>query len=401
MITKLHIQNFKCLRDVSVELEPFTVLIGKNDTGKSSLLEAVAALGGLVQPRPKQFAVSRFVWQGAEPRSIGWTVDVAATPRNRLPGAATYRLRISPSAKVRDGVYVDEESLAIIGMSVQAGYVRRDTLVLHESPVIIQRNLEALQTAVSVAWSEQGFVIVNDFARAITTSPIYRLEPERLAEPAAYDIEPTEPDQAPALSSDGHGLPLMLDYILGTDRAAFEQIERDLATLAPYVRAIRIKPHRFGNGAPGATRVGKSLSFELTSGGELSASLASQGVMLFLAYLALAHTANAPAIMLVEEPENGVHPRQLQRIAEHLKRLTDPARGASAVQLIVATHSPYFLDFVPPESVRVFGRKANGETVVARLLDLPGVEKRLASGFSLGEMWFNVGEDKLLAEVLQ
>lgn len=45
MITHLHIQNFKCLRDVQVDLVPFTILIGPNDSGKSSLLDAVQALG--------------------------------------------------------------------------------------------------------------------------------------------------------------------------------------------------------------------------------------------------------------------------------------------------------------------------------------------------------------------
>ena len=40
MIKQVHIQNFKCLRDVTVELEPFTVLIGPNDSGKSSFLQA-------------------------------------------------------------------------------------------------------------------------------------------------------------------------------------------------------------------------------------------------------------------------------------------------------------------------------------------------------------------------
>lgn len=64
---------------------------------------------------------------------------------------------------------------------------------------------------------------------------------------------------------------------------------------------------------------------------------------------------------------------------------------------MLTTHSPYLLDFVPPESVIVFGRKANnGETVAASLLDLPGVRERLDGGYSLGEMWFNVGEDTLL-----
>lgn len=41
MIHKVHIQNFKCLRDVSVELERFTVFVGANGSGKTSVLEAI------------------------------------------------------------------------------------------------------------------------------------------------------------------------------------------------------------------------------------------------------------------------------------------------------------------------------------------------------------------------
>ena len=37
MLRNFHVENFKCLRDVAVELEPFTVLIGPNDSGKTSL----------------------------------------------------------------------------------------------------------------------------------------------------------------------------------------------------------------------------------------------------------------------------------------------------------------------------------------------------------------------------
>ena len=47
------------------------------------------------------------------------------------------------------------------------------------------------------------------------------------------------------------------------------------------------------------------------------------------------------------------------------------------------------------------GRRENGETVTAPLLSLPGVKERIASGFSLGEMWFNVGEDDLRQDLLK
>jgi predicted ATPase len=207
-----------------------------------------------------------------------------------------------------------------------------------------------------------------------------------------------EDDREPTLAPDGHGLPVLLDAILGRDRAAWDEILDELRVAVPYVRSIRLKPARIPR--PQGPQAGKALFFELRNGAEIPASLASQGVLLFLAYLALVHAATPPSILLVEEPENGIHPRQLQRVAEYLKRLADPARGKDAVQIVAATHSPYFLDFVPPEAVLVFGRRESGETVVRPLLSLPGVKERLDSGFSLGEMWFNVGEDRLLAEAL-
>src|SRR5579883_2612363 len=44
MITKVTVKNFRCLHDVEVQLGPFNVLIGPNDSGKSSLLKAIAAV---------------------------------------------------------------------------------------------------------------------------------------------------------------------------------------------------------------------------------------------------------------------------------------------------------------------------------------------------------------------
>lgn len=406
MITKLRVENFKCLRDVSVELSPFTVLIGKNDTGKSSFLEAVQMLSGLVQDPPAKAPtpVDKLVWRGVDPPWLGWTAEIKATTSNGLPGDASYSLQVAPSAKSPGDIYVKDESLTVAGTNIRAGFERganHTTLFLDEGATALRRSMEAPQrTAMSFAGSEQGTSTITSVARALRASPIIRFDPERLAEPAAYPTEPGATDREPTLGADGHGLPLLLDAILGSDRGAFDQIERDLCEAVPYVRSIRLKTTTV-NGAGRPAFPGKALSFALRAGGhEIPASLASQGVLLFLAYLALVHVATPPSILLVEEPENGIHPRQLQRVAEYLKRLTDPSRGKAAAQIVTATHSPYLLDFVQPEDVLVFGRKESGETVIRPLLSLSGVKERLASGFSLGEMWFNVGEDRLLAEAL-
>ena len=41
-IRMVQIKNYKSLADVSVELEPFTVFVGANGSGKSNFIEALA-----------------------------------------------------------------------------------------------------------------------------------------------------------------------------------------------------------------------------------------------------------------------------------------------------------------------------------------------------------------------
>src|SRR5487761_1632363 len=49
MLERIHIENYKCLRDVTVDLGDFTILIGPNDSGKSSFLEVLQSFGKLVR----------------------------------------------------------------------------------------------------------------------------------------------------------------------------------------------------------------------------------------------------------------------------------------------------------------------------------------------------------------
>ena len=54
MITQVTIKNFKCLRDVTVNLEPFTVFVGANGSGKTSFLQALDLLCRTFQMQPVQ-----------------------------------------------------------------------------------------------------------------------------------------------------------------------------------------------------------------------------------------------------------------------------------------------------------------------------------------------------------
>ena len=43
-LSRFGVKNYKCLGDIDIPLTPIHVLIGPNDSGKTSLLEAMAAL---------------------------------------------------------------------------------------------------------------------------------------------------------------------------------------------------------------------------------------------------------------------------------------------------------------------------------------------------------------------
>lgn len=64
MITRFSVQNYKALRDISIDLTPVHVLIGPNDSGKTSIMEALAALCGSVDhPVGESFVGT---WQGLD-----------------------------------------------------------------------------------------------------------------------------------------------------------------------------------------------------------------------------------------------------------------------------------------------------------------------------------------------
>jgi predicted ATPase len=93
------------------------------------------------------------------------------------------------------------------------------------------------------------------------------------------------------------------------------------------------------------------------SGVDVPARVLSEGTLRMLGLLALTGAKDAPALVGLEEPENGVHPRRIQLIAELLK--TRAHLGQT--QYIVTTHSPILADLLPNDSLLVV-RREKGRT---------------------------------------
>jgi predicted ATPase len=165
--------------------------------------------------------------------------------------------------------------------------------------------------------------------------------------------------------------PQRLEEIFEVLRARVPRIERVLADSMPDGRLLlQIKD------APFASPV--------------LARFASDGTLKMLAYLVLLHDPNPPPFVGIEEPENFLHPRLLQELAEECRA------AAARSQLLVTTHSPFFVNALQAEEVRVLYRDDHGYTQVVRAADIQGVTQFMKTGASLGHLWlegrFGVGD---------
>ena len=122
----------------------------------------------------------------------------------------------------------------------------------------------------------------------------------------------------------------------------------------------------------------------------VQARFASDGTLKMLMYLVVLYDPAPPPFIGVEEPENFLHPRLLEELAEECRAAT------AHTQILATTHSPFFLNGLRPEEVRVLWRDEHGFTQTARAYDLPGVRDFVANGALLGQLWmegrFGVGD---------
>lgn len=186
----------------------------------------------------------------------------------------------------------------------------------------------------------------------------------------------------------GTGVPTVLDYYLRRERGRFDRVIEVMKELVPGLEDIRI---------PTPDPQHRQVNFVVEHGLEIFAGRASAGVRLLLFFVALAHHPKPPRLILLEEPENGIHPKRLSEVIDLLRDLTAGKYGDHPAQVIMTTHSPYLLDLIDLEKdqVLVFRRNKDGSRT-AEPVDAARLEAFLGE-FMLGEVWYNQGEEGLVA----
>lgn len=383
MITRFRVCNYKALRDVTLDLTPVHVLIGPNDSGKTSILEALAAVCRSVDHQLTDAFVGPWqgldlVWQHDETETLAFELHV------ETDGASfRYELSCRPTSCGRD-MRIDKENVVSVSSA--------NALTLKEHPYT--RVWQVLSQGTGATDEVRGVAkLVHD---GLSGVQFYRWTPDFLALPAASDS-----NRRFRMESSGFGLARCLDDIVGFDPGRFLELQRRFIDIFPEFRAIRLVPEPAYRAPANVEQPlllqqtdGKGIYFELADQRQsIRAAQASDGVLLVLAYLALLHlpTQYAPRVLLIEEPENGIHPRRLQDV---LKILREAVQQQQRTQVLLTTHSPYVVDLFEPDEVTLCRKSEDGSIAVRRLSESRTVRDQL-DVFTLGEIWTGEGDDAL------
>lgn len=198
------------------------------------------------------------------------------------------------------------------------------------------------------AWSEHH---VDDEARdALGGHHMLRLQPASLREPTALIAEGSP---LRFLDEHGLGLPSVYDAILSRDVAKYMELSSRLAKMFPGIKNVSLL---------NTNQQTKSLGVTLSDGFFVSSAAVSDGLLRWLAFAALPHLARM-ALVLVEEPENGLHPAATRDVMTLLRELSQKT------QVVIATHSPAVAQELQPEEVTVLRRDDRGAVSAIPLAD--------------------------------
>lgn len=361
MIRSITLQNFKSFgAPETVFLEPITVLVGPNNSGKSSFMsvgrfvsnlvvgqgqDAVTMEGGasFLFHRPpirglEHPDILSLRWEASDPKGSSYVLELAK--RNGMAATSVSEVLAVPSAN-----YFFKRSDPYLGLKGGFSYaISKDELAPCLSAV----------TSYADEWS-------RGLWKPLVSSRMVKLSLRALR--ADSEVVPE-----PQLTPEGAGLAAVLGLWRGSHPEKVEELESFLQKCLPEVRNALVRP----SPTPGHQR----LWLRQKDGEEFDAEHLSDGVLCFTALTMHAIEAGPGQIIFIEEPEHSIHPLRLRELVDLLKELT----FAKKCQFVIATHSPVLLNAFrdEPEAIVIF-RRSNTGTRVGRLQDIPRLREALTN----------------------
>jgi len=375
-IESLRVENYRALREVVLDqLTPMTVLLGPNGSGKSTIFDVFNFLSECFQYGLRHAWDRRGRGKELKTRgSDGPIVFELKYREHRDSPVITYHLAIDEGAK---GPEVVEEWLQwrrgrhgkpFRFLEFQRGVGRAVSGELPDAED--QRKETTLRSPDLIAVNTLG-----QLAEHPRVAALREFITDWYVSYLSIDSTRGQPEAGPQerLSKGGENLPNVIQYLKEQHPERLERIFSVLRQRIPRLERVEAEPMPDGR----LLLQIKDAPFEQP----VLSKFASDGTMKMLAYLTVLYDPEPPRFIGIEEPENFLHPRLLPELAEECRA------AAERSQLLITSHSPFLLDVMRADEVRVLYRDEQGYTQSIRASDIHGIPEFVKAGATLGHLW--------------
>jgi len=393
MITLIEAKNFRCLRSIRQSLGPFHVLIGPNASGKTTFLDVVAFLGNLVSnglemavgERTQNFQDLLWKRSGSE---FELAIEAAIPEDRRMLlrykefDTVRYEVSFGIDSKTDEIIIQTEKVLLKKSFSENEKSQQIDLFPRSHIPpetIVTAKGIKGTQTVInkvpggndnfySEVYQEKGKGWAPAFKLGPRKSALGNLPEDESKFPVATWLKrlltdgvqqfvlnsllirkASPPGQIRGFKPDGSNLPWVIDTLEKKHPVNFRSWIEHLQTALPDLENIRTieradDKHRY-------------LVICYRGGLEIPSWMASDGTLRLLALTLPAYLPDFTGVYLIEEPENGIHPRAVETMFQSLS-------SVYGAQILLASHSPVILSMVSVENVLCFAKTPEGATDV-------------------------------------
>ncbi len=355
MINNIQIQGYKSIRDLNINLTNINILIGSNGVGKSNFISFFKLVNNLYEQRLENFTLKKgaenFLYFGGKTtKSIkgylefdninGYEFTLEPNFENKL-FIADERTYFNKSKGGQSNIYGKGWSSSAIGANSKESNLKNFTSGI---PFHVNKYLKTFK--------------IYHFHDTGDNSP---LRSQSMLNDNIF------------LREDGGNLAAFLYLLQEKYNSHFKRIEHVIKSIAPYFEGFNLQPDRHNS---------SMINLEWREVGYLdvpfNALHLSDGTLRFIALVTLLMQPNLPEIIIIDEPELGLHPVAINTLSGIIKK------ASTKSQIIISTQSVNLVNNFNPENIITVDREDRQS--VFKLLDVNELNNWL-SDFSLGELW--------------
>lgn len=405
IIEGFRVQNYRALKDVTIgrlsgpkesdPLTPFTVVIGKNGVGKSSLFDAFGFIadclatdvesacdmkqrGGFERLRSKgvtgpiRFEI--YYREAPKERPITYELSIALDKSNRP--FVEYEIlkqrrkaqkfgRPFPFLKLHHGkgmVWAGEEAVE----------QDRETNIEEDKTQIQVELTDLRELGISTLGTLKEHPRIKRFRDFLKNWYLSYFYPD-----AARSLPSAGPQRH--LNIHGDNIGNVVQYMEREHKERFQNILERIASKIPGIKSIDTKVTddrrvllRFNDGSFSDPFFSQQMS---------------DGTLKIFAYLLLLEDPEPPPFICIEEPENGLYHKLLESLAQEFRAHATGKKNAP--QIFVTTHQPYFVDALSPQEVWILEKGEDGFSQIQRASEIEVVNNLVSEGLPLGGLWYS------------